>query len=348
MQIGPLPTEARWFGYVLAVIVTAAATGVSALLVRHVAPTNLAMVYLLGVTFVASFTSPGPAILSALLGVATFDFYFVEPSGTFAVNDVEYLFTFAVMLVVSLLISTLTVRLQDQSKARNEAAIRVQVERMRGDLLSGASHDLRTPLASIEGSAEALLRQSELSPLSRQLAGTVHEESLRMTRLISNLLDMTRVQGVIDLNFDWYGLDELIANAMQRTESMFNNRIHAVIPSETPLAWVDGVLIEQVFVNLLENAARHAGAGAHVKIVVAVSEENLMITVSDDGPGVPPDLGDSIFDRFTGTGTDGFGLGLSICRAAINAHKGRIDVRNLEVGAEFTIVLPIKEGSRRA
>ena len=158
----------------------------------HVDLANIVMVYLLGVAYVASRCTPRAAVLASFLGVALFDFCFVHPSGTFAVADVQYFFTFGVMLVVSLLISTLTVKLREQSIARNDAAFRVQVEKMRGDLLSAVSHDLRTPLASIEGSAGALLRQSELSEQSKQLASTIQDESVRMARLIRNLLDMTR------------------------------------------------------------------------------------------------------------------------------------------------------------
>ena len=138
-------------GYLLAVAVTVLATGISALMFRHFDLINLVMVYLLGVAYVSSRCKPKAAMLASLLSVAAFDFCFVPPSGTFAVHDLEYLFTFAVMLLVSLLISTLTVRLRSAVAARHRAALSAEVEKMRGDLLSSVSHDLRTPLASIEG-----------------------------------------------------------------------------------------------------------------------------------------------------------------------------------------------------
>lgn len=332
-------------GYGLAILVTALATGICALMVQHVEPTNLVMVYLLGVAYVASRSTPRAGFLASLLSVALFDFCFVHPSGSFAVADVQYLFTFAVMLTVSLLISTLTVKLREQSIARHDAAFRMQVEKMRGDLLSAVSHDLRTPLASIEGSAGALLNQPELSEQSAQLASTIQEESVRMARLIRNLLDMTRVQGAIDLDLDWYGLDELAANAILRTEGMFESPVRLKVHPETPLVRIDGVLMEQVFVNLLENAARYAGKEAQVEVEILRGTEGVEIMVSDDGPGFMAGSEGLIFERFQGSKVDGFGLGLAICRAAVEAHGGQIAAFNRSRGgAQFRIVLPVEGG----
>lgn len=329
-------------GYGLAVLVTLITTSLSALLVQHVAQTNLAMVYLLGVTYVANRKGAGPAILASFLGVAAFDFFFVPPGLTFAVSDVEYLFTFAVMLGVSLLISALSTKLNKQSELSQQAALRAQAEQMRADLLSGVSHDLRTPLASIEGSAEALLHQNELSEQSRQLAKTIHTESERMSRFVRNMLDMTRAQGSVDLEVDWYAMDELIANAILRTESMFDLPVQLHTAPGTPLARVDGMLMEQVFVNLLENAVRHAGRKVLVRIELRQENEWLVIDVIDNGPGLPPGMEEAIFERFQGTKGEGFGLGLAVCRAALEAHQGSISARSRqEGGAIFTVKLPI-------
>lgn len=339
-QSEPLEGKA---GYLLAALVTAIATGINVVMASHIAITNLVMVYLLGVAYVASRSSPGTAVLASFLSVAAFDFCFVPPAGTFDVHHVEYVFTFAVMLVVSLLISTLTVRLREQSNARNEAAVKVQVERMRGDLLSAVSHDLRTPLAAIEGSAGALVRQPGLSRQSRQLATTIQDESLRMARLIRNLLDMTRVQGAIHLDLDWYALDELMANAILLTEGMFQVPVRLSVAPDTPVAKVDGVLMEQVFVNLLENAAKHGGKGVHVTVEIGHRDDRLHVAVSDDGPGIDPASRERAFERFQGSGGAGFGLGLAICRAAVDAHQGRIAIDNrAEGGARVLIELPIE------
>lgn len=327
-------------GFALATLVTLVATGIGLIMAPHFDLANVVMVYLLGVAFVSSRSTTRAGVLASLLAVAAFDFCFVHPSGTFAVSDVQYVFTFGVMLAVSLVISTLTVRLREQSRASHDAALHAQVEQMRSDLLSGMSHDLRTPLAGIEGSAAAILEQRDTGESSRQLASTILEESTRMGRLIGNLLDLTRFQGRIDLNLDWYGLDELAANAILRTEPLFENPVELQLGPGDLLVRVDGVLIEQVFVNLLENAARHAGMAAKVSIAISAENGGFRIEVMDDGPGIASGEEVQIFERFHSTPGKGTGLGLAICRAAVEAHGGSIEAANAPSGgARFTITL---------
>jgi len=306
---------------------------------------NIVMVYLLGVSYVATKATPAASALASVLGVLTFDFFFVPPSLTFEVEDVRYIFTFVVMLIVSLMISTLTARLKERALAIDRAEWDAQIEKMRSDILSGFSHDLRTPLASIEGSAGALLSQPELSGQSRQLASTIQDESVRMSRLVRNLLDMTRVQGKIDLDLDWYGLDELAANAIARTETLFEKPVKLEVAADMPVVKVDGMLMEQVFVNLLENAARYAGASAQVVIRLASQGDTAMVTLADDGPGFEPGTEDRVFERSFGSGS-GFGLGLAICRSAVEAHGGEVSARNRkEGGAEIEVRLKVEGGA---
>lgn len=324
----------------LALLVTALATGVSALMSGHLAITDMAMVYLLGVAWVAASSTRRAAFAASVLAVAAFNFSFVHPKGTFQVADVQYVFTFAVMLLTGLLISSWTANLREQSRLSSLASLRVQIEQARSDLLSSVSHDLRTPLASIEGSADALLEQPGISEQSRLLASTIQGESRRMARLIRNLLDMTRVQGSLILDLDWQSLDELASNAILRTEGMFASPVELIAPQEA-LAWVDGVLVEQTLVNLLENAARHAGPDAHVIVRIAESASEFTICVEDDGPGIEPGSEDQIFERFHSKRKGGAGLGLAICRAAVESHGGTIAAENRpEGGARFRIHLP--------
>lgn len=331
-------------GYWLSLLVTVVATLIGGLMARYVSLTNVVMVYLLGVVLVAVRTSIGPAVCTSVLGVAAFDFFFVPPSGTFEVADVGYLFTFGAMLIVSLLISTLTNRLREQTLSASQIALKAQVEQARVDLLSAVSHDLRTPLASIEGSAGALLTQGELSDQSRSLASTVQQEASRMSILVRNLLDMTRVQGSIALDLDWYSLDELVANAVLRTEHLLLCPVNLVVKDGVPLIRVDGVLIEQVFVNLLENAAKHGGREVSVEILIEPHGQMVRTSVSDDGPGLPVGSEDKVFERFFAAKKGGTGLGLTICRSAVEAHGGVIRAMNKpNGGAQFVIDLPLEE-----
>jgi len=336
------PSRIEWKGYSPALMVTAISTAVGAVLVQHIALTNIAMVYLLGVAYVATRAKPGAAILASLLGVVAFDFCFVPPQWTLAVAHVEYVFTFAVMLVVGILISTLTAQLKERAKESDEAVIRAEVEAMRGDLLSSVSHDLRTPLSAIEGSADALLRQHGLNDQVRSLATNIQEESGRMSQLIGNLLDMTRVAGKVDLDIDWHSLEDIAANAISRTEGQLASPITLTVDPKSKLVRVDGVLMEQAFVNILENAARHAGRNALIELRIEQDCDSVRIAFVDNGPGLPQGIEDKIFERFQGGPSKGVGLGLAICRAIVEAHGGMISASNSEDGgARFVVTLPL-------
>src|SRR3954453_20653282 len=204
-------------GYGAAPLVTAAATaagwplyhGFHAPDETHVplaANANVLMLYLLGVLWVATRHSRRAATLASVLGVVTFDVCFVPPYLRFTVHDPQYLVTFAVMLVTALTISTLTHRVRQQSDAARLAWERVETEFLRNTLLSGVSHDLRTPLAAITGAVSSLTETGDsLPPAARaDMLQTIHLEAERMERLINNLLDMTRLEaGGLVLKKEW-------------------------------------------------------------------------------------------------------------------------------------------------
>lgn len=227
------------------------------------------------------------------------------------------------------------------AKQAHERALKAEAETMRSNLLSAVSHDLRTPLASIEGSASALLERGQLSTEDEGLAQTVVDESQRMARLIRNLLDMTRVQGSVALQPDWENIEDLIDNAVERTAVLFSSPVQVVESSPCPPVQLDGVLIEQVMVNLLENCARYAGKDCNVNISFGTIGDRLQVSVSDDGPGIPIENLESVFEPFNRTGNRGFGLGLAICKAAIEAHGGTIRAVPKSAGAEIQWEVPI-------
>src|SRR5205814_1403704 len=188
-----------WRGFAWAIATIALATAIGWPLVHsrlHLSNVNVLMLYLLSVIWVATHYSRGAAVLASILGVATFDFAFVEPYYTFAVADEQYIVIFAVMLLTALVISTLTDRMRQQSELARQAWERVETEFLRNTLLSGVSHELRTPLAAITGAASSLVETgSGLSPNARgDLLEIICSESDRMERLVTNLLDMTRLE----------------------------------------------------------------------------------------------------------------------------------------------------------
>jgi two-component system, OmpR family, sensor histidine kinase KdpD len=483
--------------YSRALLVVLGATSIGLVARGHVRTIDLAMVYLLAVVIVAARSPRGPALLTAILGIALFDFLFVPPYYTLNVGESEYFFTFLVMFVVALTMGGLTTRIHEQAEHAQEEATRIaalyqldralaravevpdvlglatdhlgravqgqamllpgdggapvefpddgifedpsvraaatlvmsdglpagagteraadadalvtalrrgeralgiavvwrepdtprlgpaerrtveamsdlvataierttlatrheearreaEAEKLRTALLSSLSHDLRTPLGSIEGAASSLAQdQGELTPaLRHELAETIQEESRRMARLIGNLLDMIRVEsGSLAVHRSWQPLEESLGTALLRLdERLAGHRVETELPGDLPLVPIDEVLLEQVFLNLLENAARHTPAGTAVTVRAWAEEETVVVEVADSGPGIPGAEREKVFEKFYRAGSasragSGSGLGLTICRGIITAHGGKIWVEEAESsGTSVRFTLPL-------
>jgi two-component system sensor histidine kinase KdpD len=463
------------------------------------APANLIMVYLLGTVLAAWRLGRGPSILVSVLSVAAFDFFFVPPYLTFAVSDTQYFVTFAVMLAVAIVISTLTTRVRAQAEASRQreqrtaalyamtrelashqgldellrattrhiaevfgsrvavflpdsdgrlarragelgtgpddaselgvarwvqehgqlaglgsatlpgaralylplraargtvgvlglvppsgealatpeqlhlletfaaqtalaiervalveeaqqAHLRSETERLRNSLLSAVSHDLRTPLATITGSASALVEQEAGldAAARRELAQAIQEEADRLNRLVHNLLEMTRLEsGGVRVRKDWHPVEEVVGSALARVEKRLGERrVDIDLPPDLPLAPLDPLLIEQVLINLLDNAIKYTPEGSPIEISAAVEDRVLRVTVADRGPGFAPGEETRVFDKFyrgAAAGTrSGAGLGLAIARGIVEAHGGRITAEPRPGGgALFRFTLPL-------
>jgi len=477
-------------------VVTVTTVGAWLLFGRDSLP-DVAMVYLLGIVAVAMRLTLPAAVLSAILSVLSFDFFFVPPYLSFRVDDARHIVTFGVMFIVGVVISTLTRRIRAQAEAartreqrtarlyamsrelsatrgvdqlgevatrhlhalfdgdvillvrgpggelesgwapapalgaedrraaewvwahdraagagthrvpaaralflpllasqgragvlgvvprapdrfvdgeqrqlletfaaqiagalerarlasEGEAArLEAESERLRSSLLSSVSHDLRTPLAVITGAATTLLTTTVDGAAQRDLLAAICDESVRLTRLVSNLLDMTRLAaGAVAVRKEWQSVEAVVGAALGRVEDRLGGRaLHVELPAALPLVPFDAVLIEQVLINLLENAAKYTPAGTPIEVRASADATTLVVEVGDRGPGVPEAERSRIFDRFyrlAGGPRSGAGLGLTICRAIVEAHGGHIQVDGREGGgARFLFTLPI-EGS---
>lgn len=495
-----LERTSPWSAYARALVVVGVCTFAAWLVFPYLAEANLIMIYLLGIVFAAMRYGRGPAVLASVLSVVAFDLFFVVPYLSLAVSDTEYVITFAVMLLVALVISTLTVRLRRQALAASErerrtaalyamsrdlaripdvadllsaatkhiagvfnsrvavllpdgaghpviqaaapeeftlstdeeavaqwayehsqtagagtdtlpgadaiytpllaargtlgvlgvrpgrarqfvapeqlhlletfasqtalaveraqlaeeaerTRIQIETERLRSSLLSSVSHDLRTPLAAIVGAASSLADDDEsLDPVTRrELAQTAYEEATRLNRLVSNLLDMTRLEsGTVEVHKEWQSLEEVVGAALARLESLLGKRhVSTRLDRNLSLVPLDGVLIEQVFVNLLENAVKYTPLESPIEVGAWSSEDSVTVEVADQGPGIPTEDETRIFDKFyrgrhrrSGLGV---GLGLAICQAIVAAHGGRIWVEaRAGGGASFRFTLPLE------
>jgi two-component system, OmpR family, sensor histidine kinase KdpD len=240
---------------------------------------------------------------------------------------------------------------RDQSVIKaHEAQLQVQAEQLRNSLLSSVSHDLRTPLATIAGSAASLIERCRDE--DRELLQSVVDESDRLTRLVENLLDMARLDsGTVSISRQWHVLEEIVGIALENVKrELLSYPVKVTIPADFPLLNIDGFLMERVFVNLLENASRYTPIGSQIEITAIAKSRNAEIRVTDNGPGLPPGSEDKIFDKFfrgsmvAPDGRRGVGLGLAICRAIVEALGGQISARNRsQGGAEFIVSLPRDE-----
>jgi two-component system sensor histidine kinase KdpD len=230
-----------------------------------------------------------------------------------------------------------------------DALVRMESERLRNSLLAALSHDLRTPLTVLVGLAESLtLTKPPLSPEQLEITDAIQDEARRMSTLVGNLLDMARIEsGEVKLNLEWQPFEEVVGAALNAARSMLKQHtVEVHLPRDLPLVRIDALLIERVLVNLLENASKYTPPGSTVTLSAEVVADQLSISVSDDGPGLPPGREEAVFQKFTRgereSATPGVGLGLTICRAIVESHQGRIVATNRPGGgAKFTFTLPL-------
>lgn len=252
----------------------------------------------------------------------------------------ELLKAFAVQIALAL------ERLRWLEEARR-AQVESETERMRSTLLGAIGHDLRTPLAAIHGAAGSLLLPGYLTDSARRdLLTMIQEESERLAHLLGNILDLTRLEsGAIQVQKEWQPLEEVVGSALgqlEKRQGLLPVRVD--LPEALPLVPLDAVLIEQVLVNLLTNAQRHA-PGRDMTLRAWEEPGWVHLEVADRGPGIPAGFQDRIFEKFfrlPEAGEGGVGLGLAICRAIVQAHGGSIHVEDRPGGgSSFRLALPL-------
>ena len=244
-----------------------------------------------------------------------------------------------------------------QSQARQQAQLQVEREQLRSTLLSSISHDLRTPLAAISGSAETLeaLRPGRQEATERKLLDGIKSETGRLSLLLENILDLTRLgSGQLKLHFALQPLEEVVGSALRTLESRLSGRVLELkLPDELPLVNIDAVLVERVLVNLLDNALKFTPADSRIELSARETGQWVEVSLADRGPGLPASDPELLFVPFSqaggagstsALGSRGTGLGLSICRAIVQAHGGTISAEAREGGGSvFRFILPAGE-----
>jgi two-component system sensor histidine kinase KdpD len=349
--VSPPPSFAPLKEYVTGVVGVSALTIACWLLTPLTGYGAISLIFLLGVLLAGMVLSRGPVLLVAGLSALSWNFLFIPPLFTLHIAKIEDALTFATYFIIAITVGSLTAQL----KAREHLAAQVQVaqesERLRKTLLDCVSHELKTPLAAIAAASQELLRltaNDQDSQILKELAGEIRDGSHRLNRVVNNLLDMNRLEsGVIRPAREWCDVRELLQSAVDIEHESINGReIRLDVPEEIPLALVDHTLIEQAVAKLLANAGSHTAPNLPIEIDAEYTNENLLISVSDRGPGIPPEATERLFEKFyrgDDRKTGGLGLGLSIARGLIEAHGGRLTVENRDGGgARFVIKLPVR------
>jgi two-component system sensor histidine kinase KdpD len=265
-----------------------------------------------------------------------------EPRWMMAPESRQQLDTFAALAAIAL-------ERVHYIEVAQDALVKIESERLRNSLLAALSHDLRTPLTSLMAQAELLANSAPpLAPSQRSMADALREELVRMSMLVTNLLDMARIEsGEVKLKLQWQAIEEVIGSALRASRAALAG--HAVlthVPADLPLVQYDAVLIERVLSNLFENAGKYTPPGSTVTISAERRGVWLDVAVMDDGPGLPMGQEEAVFEKFTRgereSAKPGVGLGLAICRAIVGAHGGTIRAVNQPGGgAAFFFTLPL-------
>jgi two-component system sensor histidine kinase KdpD len=245
----------------------------------------------------------------------------------------------------------LAIERENLSRQAQAARFQIEAEQMRNALLSSVSHDLRTPLTVIAGSASSLVEGEKNldSETKQELALSIFEEARRLDRLVHNLLEMSRLQsGQAMLAKEWHVLEEVIGCALAQLDPQLHDHpLSLSLPTDLPLVQIDALLMERVIINLLENSLKYTPPGTPLEISVLVQGKEILVAVADRGPGLPTGEEERIFEKFyqvSPGSARGAGLGLTICHSIIEAHGGRIWATNREAGgAIFSFTIPLAE-----
>ncbi len=318
---------------------------------------NLALIQILALILIAKNTTGYFfGLFSAAIGVVCVNYLFTYPYFVLNFTLTGYPITFICMLTISLMTSTMTTNLKRQAillSEREKLLMEAEKEKMRANLLRAVSHDLRTPLTGIIGNSSAYIDNNNILEDSEKLklVQRIYDDSNWLLNMVENLLSVTRIRtSGMNVTTSLEAVEEVVGEAISRFKKrMPDATVQVTIPKEYTSLPMDAMLIEQVIINLLENAAVHAGSDAPIIFTVTEERNAVRFSIRDYGVGIAEEKMATLFD---GSGYDtnkssdahkGMGIGLSICKTIITAHRGTITACNHENGAEFIFILPKEE-----
>lgn len=318
---------------------------------------NISLVYITALVMVARFTNGYVyGIIASLVGVVCVNFLFTYPYFSINFTLSGYPVTFLFMLIISVTISAMTTQIKLQGKVlleREKLLMEAEKEKMRANLLRSVSHDLRTPLTGIIGNTSTYIDNNHtLSEDEKlQIVSHINEDSNWLLNMVENLLSVTRIdERSMKITMLPESVEEVVAEAIQRLQKRLPEaEFHVKVPENFLMIPMDAMLIEQVLINLLENAIIHSKTTLPVELTVEETPTTVIFRVKDFGVGISPERLPVIFDGSPYTpatqpdGHKGMGIGLSICNTIIAAHNGQVLAENHPDGCQFTFILPKEE-----
>lgn len=378
--------EHRWAGYVVAALSVGALTLILKLLGDHVNAATVSLALLLNVLFIATRWGSWPALLASILAMLCFNFFFLPPFGTFTIAATDNWIALLAFLITAVTAGQLSARakrraeeaelgkreierlyaeLRDAFERASHAEALRQSEKLKSALLDAVTHDLRTPLASIKASITTLLNEVrgrseppiQLDPDARvEMMEVIDEESDRLNRFINGLIELARIEaGELQLRRRWGAVEEIIATALSRAEPITRqHHVELEIEQELPGVRVDERAVSEVVYTLIDNAAKYSPKGSTIRLSAQrAGEEQVQMAVEDNGPGIPSELRERVFDKFfratragnmTMQKASGTGMGLAIAKGIVEAHDGKIWIEPGAGGKGTRVVFTLPTG----
>lgn len=309
----------------------------------------VALVLLMTVSVIAMLFEIFPVLIAAVLSAVIWNFFFIPPVYTFHIRDAEDIMMFLLYFSIALINAVLSVKIREAEKKARDKEEKETTIKLYNTLLNSLSHELRTPISTILGAVDTLKDNREKLSVTNQIAllTEIDVASIRLNRQVENLLNMSRLEsGMLKLNIDWCDINELMHAVIRKIPVPTTHHILFESNENLPLFKLDAGLIEQVIHNIIHNAIQYTPEKTNIEVHVRCVSNNCIITIADNGKGFPEKEIQHAFEKFyrlPNTKAGGSGLGLSISKGFIDAHKGTITLENNKKGgATFTIELPVE------
>lgn len=335
--------------FILSIFLILFVAAISFVLSNFIGYKVVAFLLLVTVSLIAMFFDIVPVLLAAFLSAIVWNYFFIPPRFTFAIQSTENVILFLMYFVIAMVNGALTFKIREAEKKANKKTEKENTLKLYNTLLNSLSHELRTPISTIIGATDTLQEEKDkLSENNRtELISEISKASLRLNRQVGNLLNMSRLEsGFLQPKTDWCDVNELIYDVVNQLKDILQNKpVEIKIKENIPLVKLDYGLLEQVLLNLIHNAAIYIPKYAVITVRATISKENkLVLIVEDTGEGFPENEINHVFEKFyrlKNTNTGGTGLGLSIVKGFVEAMKGTITLKNgEEFGSIFTIEIP--------